>query len=661
MPEQEIEQPSLRAGRTPQHRPGLGRRLGLNPRVTKTNLGAFLVHCSCSILFLVYLNSSQPFVIHQLSHDHHDAPQRAGSLSGTLIFWDELLSAALALFWGATADIFGFHTVAATGYIFIALGLVAFTVPSSPWPGLLVARLIFAVGGSAVTAMLSGVLADFSSPAQDQDPGTMTQHGIVSDDQLPESRAESEITVRPQAEQDEVPHLQPASGPVTESAPSAFPTSKPKAKHGQLAALAGVFTGLGALLAVFGLLRIPERLAKYLDSRATGRGPGRSGDINVRRATVATFWIVAAISLLAAVVMAFGLRPSPAGMRSSSSRFNDTYGATRDSSTTVHSDPREARRARLRRRLARREGEAWIPRLKQAARDYRHGTVGGLKLATLVHRRVGVETREHQRKKELARELRMAYLGGALARAFTIATTAFLPLLIAHHYYTSGLCRNLPSPDPNSPLPPDSLKQLCRRAFTATSIVGGTTQLAALLFAPLIGFMCDRITPTLTLALTSSIGAAGLVVLGVGTGGNVADPRTGEEVPNPLTTVSILAAIAVGFGQIGAIVASLASCARGRSLLAPEPVDGNTTEEDTLLPPQRTRTRPTKAAQTGAGAIAGAYTCIGSLSILVVSKLGGFLFDLYPPSPFLLVAGLSAFVSLAGFTSSLLYWCTRRT
>ncbi len=55
----------------------------------------------------------------------------------------------------------------------------------------------------------------------------------------------------------------------------------------------------------------------------------------------------------------------------------------------------------------------------------------------------------------------------------------------------------------------------------------------------------------------------------------------------------------------------------------------------------------------GAGAIAGAYTCTGSLSILLISKLGGFLFDLYVPSPFLLIGGFSALVSICGFATTL--------
>ncbi len=137
----------------------------------------------------------------------------------------------------------------------------------------------------------------------------------------------------------------------------------------------------------------------------------------------------------------------------------------------------------------------------------------------------------------------MAYLGGALARAFTIGTTAFLPLLVTHHYYTSGLCRQLPSPNPDAPLPNDELKKLCRSAFTATAILGGTAQLTALLVSPLIGILCDALSPTTTISVTSALGAVGFYLLGVGTSGFAGDRTTGEEVPDPLTGVSIAAAV----------------------------------------------------------------------------------------------------------------------
>lgn len=125
--------------------------LGVSPTVTAINLASFLLHSTSSILFLVFLNATQPFLISQLGET-----KKQGSLSGTLVFSDELLSMLLVLFWGSLADITGTKVVAVIGYCFIAIALISYTFAQAPWPDLLFCRLTFAVGGSAVTAMLSG-------------------------------------------------------------------------------------------------------------------------------------------------------------------------------------------------------------------------------------------------------------------------------------------------------------------------------------------------------------------------------------------------------------------------------------------------------------------------------------------------------------------------
>lgn len=62
----------------------------------------------------------------------------------------------LVLFWGSLADMTGTKVVAVAGYCFVAIALLAYTFAQKPWPDLLFCRLTFAIGGSAVTAMLSG-------------------------------------------------------------------------------------------------------------------------------------------------------------------------------------------------------------------------------------------------------------------------------------------------------------------------------------------------------------------------------------------------------------------------------------------------------------------------------------------------------------------------
>lgn len=659
------------------------------------NVAAFLVHCSASILFLVFLNASQPFLIHQLDARRHKAPNaapdRTGSLSGSLIFYDELLSTVASLVWGALAEIIGLAAVTSTSYLFIALGLASYTLPSRPWPDLVPARLIFALGGSGATAMLSAILSELSgshTASQKLASQPLASGPLIED---ADSETASEATLRPQTGHNGREAPVDTGATDEREALIGWPghassrASKNRSRHGRAAAVAGIFTGIGALVAVFVLVRLPQKIAEYLEaqrpsepsSTSGGHNDGTADDVVLRRATVVTFGIVAALALLVAAVTALGLRMDrrPNSVRSERALPDETsteqaadYGALHDSTVALVEDSRQARRARLRQRLERRTQSSWTRVIHSHIQTFARGSVGGFRMAGRV-RSAGASADELERvrwQSGLARELRMAYLGGALARAFTIGTTAFLPLLVTHHYYTSGLCRQLPSPNPDAPLPGDELKKLCRSAFTATAILGGTAQLTALLASPLMGLLCDLLSPTTTVSFTSAAGAAGFYLLGVGTAGFGGDRQTGEEVPDPLGALSIAAAVLIGVGQIGAIVASLAGCARARALVQHHALPSGTagaggdeaaSGSGTLVPGRdatgNTETSGKDEAGQGAGAIAGAYTCTGSLSILLISKLGGFLFDLYVPSPFLLIGGFSALVSICGFATTL--------
>lgn len=647
--------------------------LGLKPQVTWRNAVAFLVHCSASILFLVFLNASQPFLIHQLESMSKqaadgDLPSRAGSMSGSLIFCDELLSTFTSLVWGALAELVGLATVTSTSYLFIAVGLVSYTIPTRPWPDLVPARLVFALGGSGVTAMLSGILSEYSDSPPAVQASTEQDAEWSSDTTLCANSRQDDTDVDA-AEQS---RLLRTEQQAQLSYRHNVIKGQPKCRHGRVAAVAGVFTGLGALMAVFVLIRLPEKIADYLEHHEPAlllhkANEGLPGDKLIRRATIVTFWLVAALALLTASVTAIGLKQpkgSPRRFSTAEARFQRSgqrqqdYGTLLDSTIAIADDSRQARRARMRERQQRRTHAAWANVIRLHLYRFLSASVGGFRMAGPLRRTANVETTELD--KRLAWELRVAYLGGALARAFTIGTTAFLPLLVSHYYYSSGLCRQLPSPDPKSPLPNDELKKLCRGAFTATAILGGTAQLTALLTSPLIGLLCDTFSPSTTISVTSALGAVGFYLLGVGTSGFGGDKQTGEEVPDPLTILSIAAAVLVGIGQIGAIVASLAGCARAKSLVVEKQIQTPADEaahtasaHDAGSSSSGTnRWRPQsldkdKTGQ-GAGAIAGAYSCTGSLSILFISKAGGLLFDMYVPSPFLLIGGFSALVALCG-------------
>lgn len=98
-----------------------------------------------SISFLVFLNSSVSFVITDLIGDK----TRVGDTVGTLGFADELVALVACPAWGLVSDRLGVRWVSTLGYTVIGLALVLFVQASNVYPQLLLARILFAVGGSA--------------------------------------------------------------------------------------------------------------------------------------------------------------------------------------------------------------------------------------------------------------------------------------------------------------------------------------------------------------------------------------------------------------------------------------------------------------------------------------------------------------------------------
>ena len=241
------------------------RWLGVASHISKRNVVGFILHATASVLFLVLLNSLQPGLISQLvnaetepgssgsSRRGHSSPAPAddrqalvqlGRLNSTLLLVDECASIILVLLWGSIAELLGIRAVASIGYLFIALALVGYAFARNAGGHLLVARLVFAVGASAVTSMLSASIASITAMLPPHQRGS-------SYDAL-----RSSIT-------EETPLLPPPADTEQAAGGSSQAPSRPGA--GKLASIAGIFTGVGALIAVFGLDRIPPMIAAWLD------------------------------------------------------------------------------------------------------------------------------------------------------------------------------------------------------------------------------------------------------------------------------------------------------------------------------------------------------------------------------------------------------------
>lgn len=231
------------------------------------------------------------------------------------------------------------------------------------------------------------------------------------------------------------------------------------------------------------------------------------------------------------------------------------------------------------------------------------------------------------------------------------------------YYISSGLC------DETGHNTQDAKKH-CREAYVLAAELTGVSQLVALLFAPVFGFLADRYRrfniPLLTAAL---IGLVGYIALA-----SLASPQA-KGTHGTLWIFVIMALL--GISQIGAIVCSLGLL--GRSVLRlqaerdlPGPafsdlavraerhnsISNNTTEsidsrnennteevaEGTPLLRGRGRSRNHLK-----GSIAGVYSLAGGVGILLLTKVGGLLFDkVSPVAPFIMISAFNFLLLAAG-------------
>lgn len=88
--------------------------------------------------------------------------EKLGEATGNLVFFDELLSVLVVAAWGIISDYIGKYLVFCIGFIIISLALALFTLAANLYPQLLLLRLFFALGGAACSAMMTAVLADIA-------------------------------------------------------------------------------------------------------------------------------------------------------------------------------------------------------------------------------------------------------------------------------------------------------------------------------------------------------------------------------------------------------------------------------------------------------------------------------------------------------------------
>ncbi|KAH8902574.1 hypothetical protein BR93DRAFT_903849 [Coniochaeta sp. PMI_546] len=564
----------------------LPRFLPFSSSTTTLQAATYLLGISLfSISFLVFLNSSISFVITDLI----GVKKGVGDIVGTLGFVDEIVALIACPIWGLVSDRLGVRTVAVIGYSIIGVSLFLFVQARNVYPQLLLARILFAVGATAaatmVTAILPSLTDESSQPAPIIDPRKPTHNPRDS----VALSMESEVTITPERY-----HGRSSQSPSDASQASigeaeADSVAEGRHKSSALAGYVGLFTGCGALVALSLFLPLPARF-------------GRLEGVTMGQAVTYSFYVVGAIALWVAVFVAFGLR-----------------------------------------NLRGEEGKGWrlLLGLRKANPD---GT--------------GVES-EARPKKKLApywhllresiqlgfvdSEIAIGYLGGFVARASTVAISLFIPLFVNAFFIGNGFCQG----SPNDPSP--ELKKECEQAYKLAAALTGVAQLIGLICAPLFGYLSSRTGGVnFPIIAATTFGIVGYIAFP-----HLRSPEFRDTDGRGGSPVVFLLAALMGISQIGAIVCSLGSLGRGvlkvdivNVLVTPEGDEEVVVErpdgEDEVAPLLETpRAVPedTVSRVRLKGSIAGVYSWCGGAAILLLTKLGGWLFDVWSTgAPFYLMA-----------------------
>lgn len=375
-------------------------------------------------------------------------------------------------------------------------------------------------------------------------------------------------------------------------------------KPSALAGFVGLFTGCGALVALSLFLPLPAQF-----SRREGVTPAQ--------AVTYSFYVVGAVSLFVAVFVFFGL----AGLKGEEGKgWRMLLGSKKQNHSASSHD-------------------ATLPGGSKPSKPLAYHR---LLLSSL---RLGL-TDPH---------IAIGYLGGFVARASTVAISLFIPLYINTFFISNGFCQG----SPNDPSP--ELKKECRAAYILSSILSGVAQLIALLCAPLFGYLSARRWKGINLPILVSTlcGVVGYVVFP-----QLQSPEYKDIDGRGGSGVVFLVVALLGISQIGAIVCSLGSLGRGvlcadlpTAYLPTEPssLPGRAhggSEADPLLEngsSQRTEDGEKLVSRVQLkGSVAGVYSWCGGAAILLLAKLGGYLFDVASRgAPFYMMASFNAILLVA--------------
>jgi MFS family permease len=372
----------------------------------------------------------------------------------------------------------------------------------------------------------------------------------------------------------------------------------------KLAGFVGLFTGCGALVALTLFLPLP---AKF----------GEDENTTPAEAVSYSFYVVAVVALAVSLFVAIGLR----NIKGEEGKGFRVLFGLKDENESARSDgngPQRVSRAFLSTMCA-------VTNVVQKLAPYLHLMKDSVFLG-FVDSRIG-----------------LGYVGGFVARASSVAISLFIPLFVNTYYISNGFCKG--SPHDSSP----ELKEECKTAYILSSILTGVAQFMGLICAPIFGYLASRTGRiNYPIVVSTVFGIVGYTVLP-----QLASPEIKDIDGRGGSPIIFLVVSLLGISQIGAIVCSLGSL--GRGVLAVELP--RTTRPESLLQPEdyesaNDESRPLISITTDQesvsrirlkGSIAGVYSLYGGFAILLLTKLGGYLFDtLSNGAPFYMMAIFNA-------------------
>lgn len=614
----------------------LTRILPFSPTATATQAATYLLGIALfSISFLVFLNSAVSFVITDLL----GVKTGVGDIVGTLGFVDEVVALVACPAWGLVSDRLGVRWVAVLGYAIIGISLFCFVQARDVYPSLVFARIAFALGATAAATMVTAilpVLTDDNREVSDEEDEVLGNGNGNGESRSVASAAssrksghnardsvalslESDATITPERLTQRARSSTGSTSYVSDDSSDAYGSVEGSGRRpSALAGYVGLFTGCGALVALILFLPLPAQFSK------------KEG-VTPAEAITDSFYVVGTVALAIAIFVFFGLR----GLKGEEGKgwrmllnLRKPQNASTSNSNSDSAGPSSSSSALT---------------LTKGPLPYHRLLLSSLRLGA---------TDPH---------IALGYLGGFVARASTVAISLFVPLYVNAFFIGNGFCRG----SPNDPSP--ELKKECRAAYVLASILTGVAQLAALLCAPLFGYASRRgVGVDYALVIAALLGMAGYIAFP-----KLQSPEYRDVDGRGGGPGVFLVAVLIGVSQIGAIVCSLGSLGRGvLAVDAPavdvdeedRTLDAEGSERDALLGSDagseiiRRKQEPASRVQLK-GSIAGVYSWCGGAAILLLTKLGGYMFDVVSPgAPFYMMAGFNGALLVAslaiGLTSS---------